>query len=289
MKPTFTRNRSAEWRVTAPSLLWLVVFFGLPMLWVLVLAFKPADLRGGVGEGWSLDAVRALWTPANGALAWRTLWMSALTTLVCVAAALPAAWTLARLSVFWRNAVLLLVIAPFLTNFLIRVFAWRSLLHPEGALTRLLQALGLASENAYLLDNAGAVLLVMVYCQLPFALLPLYAAAEKFDFTLIDAARDLGASQRRAFWRVFVPGVRTGLLAATALVFVSSLGQYVVPQFLGGIGDEWIGNKIVQRLFSDRNLPQAAALSSALLLFVLLALAWFARKSAAKNHAPAVA
>lgn len=281
--------RAAEWVVTAPSLLWLAVFFGLPMLWVLVLAFKPADLRGGVGEGWSLEAVRALWTPANAALAWRTLWMSGLTTLVCVAASLPAAWTMARLSQFWRNTLLLLIIAPFLTNFLIRVFAWRSLLHPEGALTRLLQALHLAAGDAYLLDNAGAVLLVMVYCQLPFALLPLYAAAEKFDFTLIDAARDLGATRAAAFRRVFIPGVRAGLLAAAALVFVSSLGQYVVPQFLGGIGDEWIGNKIVQRLFSDRNLPQAAALSSALLLFVLLVLAWFARCSKTSVRHPAQA
>ncbi len=263
------RRRAAEWRATAPSLLWLVVFFGLPLLWVLVLAFKPADLRGGVGEGWSLEAVKALWTPANGALAWRTLWLSALTTLICVGAALPAAWTMARLPAFWRNAALVLVIAPFLTNFLLRVFAWRSLLHPEGALTRALQALHLASEDAYLLDNSGAVLLVMVYCQLPFALLPLHAAAEKFDFTLIDAARDLGAPLRGAFWRVFVPGVRGGVLAAVVLVFVSSLGQYVVPQFLGGFGDEWIGNKIVQRLFNDRNLPQAAALAAALLVTVL--------------------
>ena len=271
------RHRRAEWLLTAPSLLWLLLFFGLPLLWVGVLACKPADLRGGVAEGWSLEAVRAVWTPSNAALAWRTLWMSALTTLVCVAAALPAAWTLARLSPFWRQTVLLLIIAPFLTNFLIRIFAWRSLLHPEGALTRLLQALHLVPSDAFLLDNNGAVLLVMIYCQLPFALLPLYAAAEKFDFTLIDAARDLGARPLTAFWRVFVPGVRAGWLAAAALVFVSSLGQYVVPQFLGGLGDEWIGNKIVQRLFSDRNLPQAAALAAALLLFVLLALAAFAR------------
>lgn len=271
------RPRSLEGLLTAPSLLWLLLFFGLPLLWISVLAFKPTDLRGGVADGWSLDAWRAVWTPANGTLAWRTLWMSALTTVLCVGAAMPAAWTMARLTPFWRHTVLLLIIAPFLTNFLIRVFAWRSLLHPEGALTRLLQALHLVPEHAYLLDNAGAVLLVMCYCQLPFALLPLYAAAEKFDFTLIDAARDLGARPLTAFWRVFVPGVRAGWLAAAALVFVSSLGQYVVPQFLGGLGDEWIGNKIVQRLFSDRNLPQAAALAAALLLWVLLALAGLSR------------
>lgn len=258
-----------EWRLTLPSLLWLAVFFGAPLIWVALLAFRPADLRGGVGEGWSLEAVAALWDVRYAALAWRTLWMSGVVTLICVGVSLPTAWAMARLGPFWRNMVLLLVIAPFLTNFLIRVFAWRRLLHPEGWVTQCLQWLHLAPEHAYLLDNSGAVLVVSVYCQLPFALLPLYAAAEKFDFTLIEAARDLGASATAAFVRVFLPAVRGGVWSATALVMVTSLGQYVIPQFVGGIGDEWIGNKIVQRMFSDRNLPQAAAISTALMVVVL--------------------
>ena len=113
-----------------------------------------------------------------------------------------------------RQWLLLLVIIPFLSNFLIRTFAWKSLLHPEGPLTRLLVWLHFISEDAMLLNNVGAVLLVLIYTQLPFAILPLYAAAEKFDFALLDAARDLGAGPWRSFSKVFVPGVRRGLVSA---------------------------------------------------------------------------
>jgi spermidine/putrescine transport system permease protein len=132
-----------------------------------------------------------------------------------------------------------------------------------------------------LLNNAWSVLVVMIYTQLPFAILPIYAAAEKFDFTLIDAARDLGASGWQAFQRIFLPGVRQGTASAAIIVFVCSLGQYVIPQFIGGTGDEMIGNKIVQRAFTDRNLPLACALAGALLLAVLvpvLIMAWKDRK-----------
>ena len=114
------------------------------------------------------------------------------------------------------------------------------------------------------------VLLVLVYTQLPFAILPLYAAAEKFDFGLLDAARDLGAGPLSAFSKVFVPGVRRGILSAAVMVFVCCLGQYVIPQMVGGTGDEMLGSKIAQRVFSDRNLPHASALAGGLMLAVLL-------------------
>jgi spermidine/putrescine transport system permease protein len=178
-------------------------------------------------------------------------------------------WHLAKLTPRWRNALLLLVVLPFLTNFLIRIFAWRSLLHPEGPVKQMLLWLHVVNEETFLLNHAAAVLLVMIYTQLPFAIPPLYAAAEKFDFRLIDAARDLGASGWQAFRKVFLPGVRQGIVSAALIVFVCSLGQYVIPQFIGGTADEMLGNKIVQRAFSDRNLPLACALAGALMLAVL--------------------
>lgn len=274
-------KRRQEFLLTLPSLAWLVVFFAIPAILILVVAFRPGDLRGGVGEGWTLDTVKALANPIYLPILWRTLWLSGLTTLCCLALALPMSWSLARMKARWRHLLLLLIILPFLTNFLIRVFAWKSLLHPEGLLKQALVWLHLASEDTMLLNNAGAVLLVLVYTQLPFAILPLYAAAEKFDFTLLDAARDLGASGWQAFRKVFLPGVRQGIIAAVVIVLVSSLGQYVIPQIVGGTGDEMIGNKIAQRAFGDRNLPLASALSGALLLIVLiptLRLAWRSRK-----------
>lgn len=258
-----------EFIFTLPSLGWLILFFVFPGLLTLTLAFHVSDLRGGVAQEWTLETVLALADPVYLPMIWRTLWISTLTTASCLALALPVSWHLAKLTPRWRNALLLLVILPFLTNFLIRIFAWRSLLHPEGPVKQILLWLHVVKEETLLLNNASAVLLVMIYTQLPFAILPLYAAAEKFDFRLIDAARDLGASGWQAFRRVFLPGVRQGILSAGLLVFVCSLGQYVIPQFIGGTADELLGNKIVQRAFSDRNLPLACALAGALLLAVL--------------------
>lgn len=263
-------KRRGEWALTLPPLGWLVAFFAIPSVLILVLALRPSDLRGGIGEGWTFATVRQLADPIYLPIAWRTVWLSAVTTGICIAFALPMSWCMARLQPRWRNLLVLLVIVPFLTNFLIRIFAWRSLLHPEGPLKHLLVWLHLATDNTILLNNAGAVLLVLVYTQLPFAILPLFAAAEKFDFTLIDAARDLGAGAFKAFRTVFLPAVRAGILSASIIVFVSALGQYVIPQFIGGTDDEMIGNKIAQRAFADRNLPLASALSAALLLVVLV-------------------
>jgi len=255
---------------TLPALGWLILFFALPGLLTLTVAFHVSDLRGGVAKEWTLETVQALADPVYLPMIWRTLWISALTTASCLALAVPMSWHLAKLPHRWRNVHLLLVVLPFLTNFLIRIFAWRSLLHPEGPVKQLLLWLQVVNEETLLLNNASAVLLVMIYTQLPFAILPLYAAAEKFDFGLIDAARDLGASGWQAFCRVFLPGVRQGIVSAALIVFVGSLGQYVIPQFMGGTADEMLGNKIVQRAFSDRNLPLACALAGALLLTVLV-------------------
>ena len=264
--------------LTLPSLGWLMVFFAVPCLLIFALAFRSPDLRGGVGESWSLETMRSVADGQYLPVVWKTLWLSAATTVLTLALALPVSWSLARMTAFWRQVVLLLIIVPFLTNFLIRIFAWRSLLHPEGFVKQALVWLHLATEDTFLLNNAGAVLLVMVYTQLPFAIMPLYAAAEKFDFTLVDAARDLGATSWQAFRKVFLPGIKQGLISALVIVFVCSLGQYVIPQFVGGTGDEMIGNKIAQRVFSDRNLPLASALSAVLLLAVLAPTLWLGRK-----------
>ncbi len=169
---------------------------------------------------------------------------------------------MARASERRRRILLMLIIVPFWTSFLIRIFAWKSLLHPEGLVKKALVALGLAGPETSLLYNAGAVLLVMVYTYLPFAILPIYAAAEKFDFRLIEAARDLGARPFQAFRRVFLPGIRRGLLTAVLVVFIPALGSYVIPDLVGGPSSEMIGNKIAQRVFVDRNLPHASALSA---------------------------
>jgi ABC-type spermidine/putrescine transport system permease subunit I len=263
------RPNNPEYLATAPSFLWLVMFVLVPVAIIFAIAFRPALPAGGIGEGWSLDAIRALADRSYPALFARTIFVAAMTTVLCIAAALPVAYAMARLTPVWRSRLLLLVIVPFWTNFVIRVFAWQQILHAQGYVAEVLRFLGLLGENDRLLGNLAAVTLVSVYTYLPFAILPLFAAAEKFDFGLLDAARDLGAKPLRAFYSVFIPGIRQGVITAVLVVFIPMLGSYVVPDMVGGKDTPMIGNKIAQRNFTDRNLPEAAALSGALALLVL--------------------
>jgi spermidine/putrescine transport system permease protein len=269
-EPGRLRRSVREGLLTVPSFVWLLLFFLVPTLLVFVLAFRPADPYGGIGRGWTLATVEDLLAnPYYLGVAWRTLWISLLTTAICMSLAIPTGYAVARAPARRRKLLMMLVIVPFWTSFLIRVFAWKSLLHPEGFIKKALVAVGLVPPEAQLLYNAGAVVLVMVYTFLPFCILPIYAAAEKFDYRLIEAARDLGARPFQAFRSVFLPGIRQGLLTAVLVVFIPALGSYVVPDIVGGPGTEMLGNKIAQRVFVDRNLPHASALSVVLILAVL--------------------
>jgi len=266
---TATPRKTGEWPLTLPSMVWLAVLVLVPALIVFVVAFRSADPYGGVGARWTLDTLRDLARESYLLIGWRTVYLSLLTTTLCLLFATPMAYFMARVSERWRHVLLLLVVVPFWTSFLVRIFAWKVVLHPEGLLKRALAALHLVSPEATLLYNPGAVLLVMVYISLPFAILPIYAAAERFDFSLLEAARDLGAGSLTAFRSVFMPGIRRGLASAALLVFIPSLGSYIVPDIVGGPRSEMIGNVIAQRVFSDRNLPHAGALSAVLTLLVL--------------------
>lgn len=262
--------RKPEILATVPSFLWLALFVFIPVAIIFTIAFKPALAAGGIGEGWNLDALKSLNDPVYPRLLLRTISISLITTALCLALALPVAWCLAKISPKWRSRILILIIIPFWTNFVIRVFAWQQILHAEGAIAIALRSLGIIGETDRLLGNSVAVIIVSVYTYLPFAILPIFAAAEKFDFNLLDAARDLGAKPFRAFRSVFIPGVRQGIITAILIVFIPMLGSYVIPDMVGGANSQMIGNKIAQRNFNDRNLPQAAALSGALTLLVLV-------------------
>ena len=267
------KRKLHEWLVTLPSFTWLTVLFVIPTLIIFIITFKPSDPYGGIGDGWTLQTLRSLGNPNYPAIIWRTFWLSLVTTVCCIVLAVPMGYFMARVSSRWQQILLLLVVVPFWTSFLVRIFAWKVLLHPEGLLKRLLVMLALATPDTSLLYNSEAILLVLVYTYLPFAILPIYAAAEKFDFRLIEAARDLGAHQLRAFFSIFLPGIRRGLLTAILVVFIPALGSYVIPDIVGGPHSEMIGNKIAQRTFVDRNLPHASGLSAFLTLAVLAPLA----------------
>ena len=263
------KNLRKELLLSLPSLAWLSLFVLVPAALILIIAFRATAPTGGIADEWTLGQFRILAEPHIQVLLWRTLWISAVTSAICLALAIPVAWFIARARESIRPTLLLLVIVPFWTNFLIRVFAWNQILHSEGALARFLRAIHLLEPNQPLLFNSGAVILVSVYTYLPFAILPLYAAAEKFDFRLLEAARDLGAGALRSVFSIFIPGIATGIRTALVIVFIPMLGSYVVPDLVGGSNGQMIGNKIAQRNFSDRNLPSASALAAILSVAVL--------------------
>lgn len=269
----FAKKYLDELGLTLPSFGWLVVFFLIPTILVFAYAFKPYDVISGMAPGWTDETFKSVLGPEYAIIFWRTIWLSAITTVVCLSLSLPLGYFLARASTKIQKLFLLLVIMPFWSSFLVRIFAWKTLLHPEGVLRKTLTFLHIIDADTFLLYNIGTVLVVMIYSYLPFAILPIYAQSVKFNYNLIEAARDLGASESYAFFKIFVPGIRRGILTAAVLVFIPAIGAYVIPDVVGGTTSEMIGNKIAQRIFIDRNLPQASALSSILSLVVLLPIA----------------
>ncbi len=267
------KNTLRELGMTLPSYGWLVLFFLIPTILVFAYAFKPFDSVLGVGAGWTDATLISIFGPEYAIIFWRTIALSAVTTVVCLAISLPLGYFLARASSRIQKLFLLLVIMPFWSSFLVRIFAWKTLLHPDGVLRKTLTFLHVIDADTFLLYNLGTVVVVMIYSYLPFAILPIYAQSVKFNYNLIEAAMDLGATESYAFFKIFVPGISRGILTAAVLVFIPAIGAYVIPDVVGGTSSEMIGNKIAQRIFIDRNLPQASALSSMLSLVVLLPIA----------------
>lgn len=198
---------------------------------------------------------------------------------------IPVGYWIAQQREKYRYWLLLVIIIPLWTNFLIRIFAWRVLLHPDGFLRAALLKLGIISDDVFLLNNLGAVITVSVYTCLPFAILPIYAAAEKFNFSLIEAARDLGASRFKAFVSIFIPGIKRGIYTAIMVVFIPAMGSYAIPDLVGGVDGEMLGNKIAVRASANRNLPEAAALAALLsvIISVPVLLVFLKQKGVLKN------
>ncbi|MCE2983995.1 MAG: ABC transporter permease [Parachlamydia sp.] len=261
-----------EWALTMPTILWLLFFFLVPTVIIYAYSFKPATIYGGVGEGWSFEAIQSLFDVNNYILITRTLYLSILTTFFCLVLALPVGYYMTFLSTKSRHLIMLLLVLPFWSSFLIRIFAWKMLLHPESYLKKFLVFLHLVGPDTSLLYNIPSVILIMVYTYLPFAVFPIYAAASKFNFQLVEAALDLGASRSVAFFKVFIPGIGRGIITAIIMVFISAVGAYVIPDIIGGFSSEMIGNKIAQRVFVDRNLPLASALSALLSFLIIIPL-----------------
>jgi spermidine/putrescine transport system permease protein len=262
----------AGWLLLSPLIAWAVAFVIAPAVIMLVYSFARRGTLGGVELGFTLENYASVLDPVYLRIVGRSLLYAALTTAICLVAGYPVAWWIGRCEPRRRNLLLVAVMIPFWTSFLIRTYAWVTILKSEGLLNALLIQLGLVSQPLELLYTPGAVILGLVYTFLPFMILPIYASVEKLDAALIEAALDLGAGPLRAFWRVILPLTAPGIAAGVLLVFIPSLGLYAVNDILGGGRVDMIGN-IIENQFKGnaRNWPFGAALGTALLLgFALL-------------------
>ncbi len=258
-----------------PLTLWMSVFFVIPMLIVLSYAFLTKGTYGGVQMIFTLKNFNVFFEPIFLKILFRTIYISIAVTFITVILAVPTAYFIARSR--FKQELLILVIIPFWTNFLIRIYAWISILGSNGFLNTFLMKLGIIETPLKLLYNTGSVILITVYTSLPFAILPLYAIIEKFDFSLVEAARDLGATNSQAFRKVFLPNIKSGIITAILFTFIPAMGSYAIPKLVGGTQATMLGNIIAQHLTVTRNWPLASAISAMLILVTSIALLIFMR------------
>lgn len=269
-------DRRAAWLAT-PATAWLLVFFLLPLVFVLVASFGtrgPGGLPVAPATLANYERTFTVFAP----VVLRTLGFALLTTALCLAIGYPTAVFVARQRrPGVRMLLLFLVLLPFWTNFLVRTYALITIVQREGLLNQLLQAVGAVAEPLQLLFTQGAVVVGLVYGYLPFMVLPIYAAVERLDRRYLEAAQDLGANDWRTFWRVTWPLTLPGVIAGSMLVFIPAVGAFVTPDLMGGTRGLMIGN-LVQSQFGGRgNVPLGSAISMVLLAFVFVGVLVYTR------------
>ncbi|HKB83283.1 MAG TPA: ABC transporter permease [Burkholderiales bacterium] len=290
------KARLHKWLIGGPPLAYLVVFFAIPVLIMVLASFRNPGEFGGLAPIFNDDSGSAqldLTTESYGrffsdflytALFLKSFAYAAITTVACLVIAYPLAMLIARSPKKHRDLLVLLVILPFWSNFLIRVYAWMIILGPQSVfVTALNNVLGLIGIGPVtLLYTPFAVVVGLVYVHLPFMVLPLYANLEKHDPALLDAAQDLGANAWRRFWRVTFPLSLPGIYAGAALVFIPALGIFAIPDILGGTEGIMIGNVIKQQFLDTRDWPFGSVLSMVLTVMAVAIAglaAWVARRS----------
>jgi putrescine transport system permease protein len=292
-------HRLGRWFVIAVPYFWLALFFLVPFLIVLKIAFSNVQLSMPPVEPvvtWAADHVLQLRLHFSNfafifgdslyiAAFLNSLQVAGISTLAALLIGYPMAYGIARAPGTWRKILFLLVVLPFFTSFLLRVYAWIGLLGRNGPINGILLQLGIIHEPLQMLQTDFAVYLGMVYSYLPFMVLPLYTAIEKLDLTLLEAAADLGCRPTKAFFTITLPLTKEGIFAGCLLVFIPAVGEYVIPALLGGPDTLMIGRVVWDEFFGNRDWPVASALAIVLLVilagFVLLLQRVQAREKAA--------
>ena len=261
----------------SPAIFLTIGLFLIPLAIVAVYSFQTRGAYGGTGLPWTGESWWRLIDPLYAWILWRTMWISAVSTLICLVLGLPLAWFITQAGRY-KNLCLQLVILPFWTSFLIRTYAWMFLLRDTGLVNTALEGLGWIREPLPLLYNDGAVILGLVYGYLPFMVLPLYSNLERLDKSLLEAAADLGARPFTTVRRVVLPLCAPGFKAGAILVFIPCLGAYLTPDLMGGGKTIMAGNLVQNQFTTARDWPFGAAISLALMALVMLLLLGMLRK-----------
>lgn len=252
-----------------PGYAYKVIFFAVPMLIIFVYSFGTRSATGKTILGdWNLDSYRRLFDELVLGVMWRSLWLALATTVICLLISYPFAYYIATRGVRLRGLLMVLVMIPFWTNFLVRTYAWRLILGRNGPLASVLGWMGI--EEARLLFTNTAILIGLVYGHLPFMVLPLYAAIERLDWSLVEGARDLYASAWKAFRKVTLPLSMPGVLGGTILTFIPAFGAYIEPELLGGAQTLMLGSFIQKQYYAVSDWPFGSALSFVIMALMLI-------------------
>ncbi len=274
-------ERRRGFLLALPSFAYMVLFFAIPLIIVLVYSFATRTSTGSTSlSDWNFDAYRKLGEPIVRNVVVRSVILALVTTVICLVVAYPFAWFCAHQRPTVRNVLLVAVMIPFWTNFLVRNYAWRILLSEGGPISSFTEAIGLGETD--ILFTKLAVVIGLVYAYLPFMILPLYASIDRLDRRLIEAGRDLYGSGPQTFRRVVLPLTMPGIIAGSILVFVPSMGAYVTPELLGGGKETLLGSYIVTQFLTARNWPVGASLSFVLMAVMLVSTVVYFR-SGGKN------
>jgi spermidine/putrescine transport system permease protein len=278
-KPRTRRERFTLGVLISPTLFWLIIFFIIPLLIIFVYSFLDRGTFGGIEWTFQIDNYVRFVDPLYLRIFGRSLMIAGVTTLICLALGYPMAYWIATRSPGIRNTLLLLVMLPFFTNFVVRTYALRFILLREGVLNQALFALGLANPESppQILFSQEAVVLGLVYSWMVAMVLPCYASLVGLDRSLVEAAQDLYANRVRAFLRVTLPLTKAGIVAGTILVFIPSFGAFVTPDLLGGSKSDMIGNLIQQQFGMASDWPFGAAISAVLLVAMLIGTVFYFR------------
>ncbi len=271
MKP---REKAHGHWLALPLLIWMVTFLLVPLAIVAVYSLLRRGSYGDIIWELNLGNYRRLLDPLYLGIYGVSLEMAGAVTLACLSLGLPLALVMARAPRAWRTPLMVLLMVPFLSNFVVRAYAIKILLSSDGPVSAVIQILGLSATPVSLTDSPLAVWFGMLTNYLPFMVLPIYVALERFDFTLVEAAYDLGATDRAAFVRVLLPLVRAGILSGCLLVFVPALGEFVIPDMLGGARTMLLGNLITDQFLKARDWPFGAALVLLLVALMGLGFLW---------------